>query len=64
MTATLCVFFIFSKGEPTCYFSRLTCCLSAAVLMFGKTFTVTEQEDAESSTTTDKLLNTIELERN
>lgn len=37
---------------------RLTCCLSAAMVVWGKTFTVTQQEDEESSTTTAKLLDT------
>lgn len=32
--------------------------------MLGKTFTVTEQEEAESSTTTVKLFDTIKLSRN
>lgn len=33
----------------------LTCCLSAAVVMCGKTFTVTQQDEEESSTTTARL---------
>lgn len=35
----------------------LTCCFSAAVVMCGKTFMVTQQEDEESSTTTARLSN-------
>lgn len=35
--------------------SFLTCCLSAATVMYGKTLTVTQQDDETSSTTTDKL---------
>lgn len=33
----------------------LTCCLSAARVMYGKTLTVTHADDDTSSTTTDKL---------
>lgn len=34
---------------------KLTCCFSDAVVMCGKTFTVTQQDEDESSTTTAKL---------
>lgn len=59
-TVTLWFDFVLLSRTPKLifFFCDFTCCLSAAVVIFGKTFTVTEQEDAESSTTTVKLLNT------